>query len=144
MDHRKVLLEKLVKLDGIDPEHFPVVSLDEYFVGNEQEDCIAPNQWGYRRPSLSEIYARLKALEARTDVQGVLVGLHEDWSASLNDESWPAAENIHIYSSAPQDVADGWIEGFESSGIGPGWPYGKHASAPDPIAGYRVYTVYWN
>jgi hypothetical protein len=145
MDYRKALLEKLEELDQIDPEHFPIVSLDEYFIGNEQEDSIAPNQWGYGRPPIRDIYACLKALEARSDVQGVFVGLHQDWAEALTDnELWPVAENIHIYSSASQDVADGWIEGFETDDIGPGWPYGKHAAAPDPISGYHVYTVYWD
>lgn len=145
MDHRKALLETLERLDDIDSEHLPVVSLDYYFIGNDQEDSIAPNQWGYGRPSIREIHARLKALESRSDVQGVFVGLHQDWGEALaDDELWPAAENIHIYSSVPQEVADAWIEGFESDGIGPGWPYGKHAGAPEPMAGYEVYTIYWD
>jgi hypothetical protein len=145
MDHRRALLDKLEELDQIDSEHFPIVSLDKYFIGNSQEDSIAPNQWGYGRPSIREIYARLKTIESRSDVQGVFVGLHQDWAEALTDnELWPAAENIHIYSSASQDVADGWIEGFQSDDIGPGWPYGKHAAAPDPIAGFQVYTIYWD
>jgi hypothetical protein len=145
MDHRKALLEKLKQLDDIDSDHFPVVSLDEYFIGNDQEDSIAPNQWGYGRPSIGEIYARLKTIEAKPDVQAVFVGLHQDWGEALEDDDlWPAAENIHIYSSVPQDVADEWIEGFESDGIAPGWPYGKHAAAAEPLNGYQVYTVYWD
>ena len=120
MDYRKALLGKLEELDGIDSGHCPVVSLDEYFVGNHQEDSIAPNQWGEGRPPIAEIYARLKAIEARPDVQGVFVGLHQEWGEALEDDGlWPAAENIHIYSSAPQDVADGWIAGFLSDGIRP-------------------------
>ena len=145
MDHRETLLERLQKLDEIDSKHFPVVSLDEYFMGNEQEDSIAPNQWGYGRPSIRDIYTRLKAIEERSDVQGVFVGLHQDWAEALeDDELWPAAENIHIFSSAPQDIADAWVEGFESDGVGTGWPYGKHAATPDPIDDHQVYTVYWD
>ena len=145
MDHRTVLLEKLKRLDEIDSEHFPVVTLDEYFIGNDQEDSIAPNQWGDGRPSIREIHARLKEIEARPDVQGVFVGLHQDWGAALEDDAmWPAAENIHVYSSAPRKVADKWIEGFASDGISPGWPYGKHAATPEPPDGYRVYTIYWD
>ena len=145
MDYRKALLDKLIVLDGIDKDHFPVVTLDEYFTGNTQEDSIAPNQWGYGRPSIKEIYSRFKEIEARDDVQGVFVGLHQDWGEALdNDSSWPDAENIHVFSSAPQDVADRWIAGLESDGISLGWPYGKHAAAPEPPAGFQVYTVYWD
>jgi len=145
VDHRRTLLDKLKKLDEIDSKHLPVVTLDDYFIGNDDEFSIAPNQWEYGRPSIREIYSRLKEIEARPDVQGVFVGLHQDWEAALdNDAMWPAAENIHVYSSAPQEVADKWIEGFESDGIGPGWPYGKHAAAPEPPDGCQVYTIYWD
>lgn len=145
MDHRKALLEKIQKLDAIDAEHFPVVTLDDYFVGNTQEDSIAPNDWGYGRPSIADIYARFKAVAARPDVQGVFVGLHDEWTEALDDDKlWPAAENIHVFSSAPQEVADQWIEGLSADGIGLGWPYGKHAGSPEPDDGFHVYTVYWD
>lgn len=145
MGHRGALLRKLEELDEIDAEHLPIVPIDDYFVGNEQEDSIAPNQWGYGRPSIRAIYAKLKEIEARPDVQGVFVGLHQEWGESLeHDDLWPAAENIHIFSSVPQEIADQWIEGFESNGIGPGWSYGKHAAAPEPPSGYQVYTIYWD
>ena len=78
-------------------------------------------------------------------MQGVFVGLHGEWSESLQDDAlWPAAENIHIYSCAPQDTADQWIGGLEADGISPGWPYGTHACAPQPLPGYQVYTIYWD
>lgn len=145
MDHRKILLDKLVALDDVDSEHFPVVTLDEYFTGNTDEESIAPNQWGYRRPSIKEIYSRFKAIESRDDVQGVFVGLHQCWGEALDDDTlWPAAENIHVLSSVPQDVADQWIEGLESDGIGLGWPYGKHSASPEPSEGFHVYTVFWD
>lgn len=144
MNHRQILLEKLEALDAQDDDHFPIVTLDDYFLGNDQEASIAPNQWEYGRPPLQEIYARFKAIAERPDVQGVFVGLHQDWSYALESDDWPAAENIHVYSSAPQAVADTWIDGLEADGITAGWPYGKHAAAPEPQNGHHVYTVYWD
>lgn len=145
MDPRKALLQKLAELDAIDPEHLPVVPLEAYFAGNDQEDSIAPNQCGYGRPSLRDLHAHFKRIEARDDVQGVFLGLHQEWSEALgDDELWPAAENIHVLTSAPQEVADTWIQGLESGGISPGWPYGRHAAAPEPIDGFQIYTVYWD
>ena len=29
-----------------DKEHLPLLTLDEFFDGNPEEDSIAPNQWG--------------------------------------------------------------------------------------------------
>ena len=48
MDARKTLLDKLEALDALDEDHLPVVTLDEYFDGNAQEDSIAPNSMGLR------------------------------------------------------------------------------------------------
>ncbi|MBE9610411.1 hypothetical protein [Chitinilyticum piscinae] len=144
-DYRKQLLNKLLALDEIDSEHLPVVTLDEYFTGNEQEESIAPNQWAFGRPSIRELYAHFSQIQARDDVQCVLVGLHQDWGMALeNDTDWPAAENIHIISTAPSHIAEQWAEGLESDGIGVGWPYGKHSAAPDPQNGAQVYTVFWD
>ena len=144
MELRRALLARIAELDELDDKHFPTVSLDDYFLGNDQEDSIAPNQWGDGRPSIREIHARLKEIEARPDVQGVFVGIHQDWPDAERFGDWPPAENIHIYSSASQAIADGWIEGFLADGISPGWPYGKHVASPDPLPGYQVYTIYWD
>lgn len=144
MDLRKALYAKVEALHEIDSEHFPVVSVDDYFIGNDDEESIAPNQWGDGRPSIRDIYDRLKRIEARPDVQGVFVGIHQDWPDAERFEQWVPAENIHIYSFAPQDVAEQWIDGLMSDGIGPGWPYGKHAAAPESLDGYHVYTIYWD
>ena len=144
MDLRKALYAKVEALHEVDGEHFPVVSLDEYFLGNEDEQSIAPNQWGDGRPTIRELYEHFKRIEARPDVQGVFVGIHQDWPETEGFGDWVPAENIHIYSSAPQDVAERWIDGLMSDGIGAGWPYGKHAAAPEPLEGYQVYTVYWD
>lgn len=144
MDARKTLLDKLEALDALDEDHLPVVTLDEYFDGNAQEDSIAPNQWGYGRPTLREIHAHFQAIARRPDVQGVYVGLHQDWGMALECDDWPAAENIHVISSATQADAERWLEGLEADGLITGWPYGKHAAAPEAGEGFQVYTVCWD
>src|SRR4051794_37386983 len=103
----------------------PVVTLDSFFEDNGDEYSIAPNQWGYGRPALATMYQTFKAIAARSDVQAVLVGLHDDW----NDEAWaeriPPAENVHIYTSAGQGEVEEWVAELRSDGVIEGWPYGK-------------------
>lgn len=144
MDLRKALYARVEALHEIDSEHPPLVTLDEYFLGNDDDESIAPNQWGDGRPAIREIYERFKKINARPDVRGIYVCIHQDWPEAERFEEWVPAENIHIYTSASQEEAEEWIEGLMSDGIGPGWPYGKHAAAPEPPDGYRVYTVYWD
>lgn len=59
-------------------ERLPLLSLDEFFNGNTSEDSIAPNQLGYGRPSLAEIWEALHKLELMPDMAWVRVVLHDD------------------------------------------------------------------
>ncbi len=74
MSARQELLDLLERLDARDPEHLPVVPLAAYFEGNDFEECIAPNQWGFGRPPIAELYARLAAIAEKPEVEGVYVG----------------------------------------------------------------------
>lgn len=122
----------------------PTVPLELFFEGNDQEESIAPNQWGDGRPPVAQMYEIFKRIAARDDVQTVVVGLHFDWNDNTFPDSWPPAENIHIYTSASHAEVDTWIEGLHSDGAGIGWPYGEPRNAPTAKDGYRVYTVYWD
>src|SRR5688572_25162178 len=102
---REQLLAEIESQVEVNPHIPPVVGLDEYFSGNTDEACIAPNQVGYGRPALAELYVKFKGIEKRADVQAVLVGIHPDWAEAKDcPEVWPSAENVHIYTSAPKDV----------------------------------------
>ena len=61
-----------------DKEHLPLLTLDEFFDGNPEEDSIAPNQWGYGRPSLAEMRDMLRRIELMPNVAWVRVALHDD------------------------------------------------------------------
>uniref|UniRef100_UPI003FF00F96 hypothetical protein n=1 Tax=Faecalibacterium prausnitzii TaxID=853 RepID=UPI003FF00F96 len=59
-------------------ERFPLLTLDEFFNGNTEEDSIAPNQWEYGRPTLSEIWDMLQKIELMPNIAWVRVVLHDD------------------------------------------------------------------
>ena len=63
---------------GEDREHLPLLTLDEFFDGNSEEDSIAPNQWGYGRPALVEIRDMLQRIESMPNVVWIRVALHDD------------------------------------------------------------------
>lgn len=145
MSAREDLIAELQAQANRDAKSPPVVALVQYFAENTDEECIAPNQVGYGRPSLADFYAGFRTIQEREDVEGVFVGLHDDWREALKyPDDWPAAENIHNFTTAPADEVEEWISGLESDGAGEGWPYGKHPSAPEPPAGYQVMTIFWD
>lgn len=59
-------------------ECLPLLTLDEFFEGNTEEDSIAPNQCGFGRPSLSEIWDIFRKIEGVPDIAWVRVALHDD------------------------------------------------------------------
>lgn len=59
-------------------DKFPLLTLDEFFDGNIEEYSIAPNQWGDGRPSLDEMWERLREIEQMPNVAWVRVALHDD------------------------------------------------------------------
>lgn len=56
----------------------PLLTLDEFFEGNTAEDSIAPNDWGYGRPSISEIWDLMRNLEKNPDIAWIRIELHND------------------------------------------------------------------
>ena len=56
----------------------PLLTLDEFFRRNTEENSIAPNQWGYGRPTLSELWDVLKKVESLSETAWVRAALHDD------------------------------------------------------------------
>lgn len=59
-------------------ERFPPLILYEFFEENTQEDSIVPNQCGYGRPPLTEMWDMLRKPESMPSIAWVRVSLHDD------------------------------------------------------------------
>jgi hypothetical protein len=142
MLHR--LHEYLATVDWAEGDTPPLVDFHLYFEGNDEEECIAPNQWGDGRPPIAALYEKFKEIAARPDVERVLVGLHYDWNDPDYADLFPPAENVHILTSASQDEVETWTAGLKADGAIKGWPYGKPRNAPDPSPGFTVFSICWD
>ena len=110
-----------------------MVPLAAYFEGNDFEECIAPNQWvsvARRLPSCTHAWPRSpKSLKWKVSTSACT----KTGVKRLEDDSeWPAAENVHVLTSADVETVEGWLQGLECDGVGEGWPYGEHVDAPIP------------
>lgn len=74
--------KKMMEQDG---ECLPLLTLDQFFLDNVEEESIAPNQWLYGRPSISDISSMLKELEKNDTIAWVRVSLHDDTEIEVND-----------------------------------------------------------
>ncbi|MFG3223776.1 hypothetical protein ACGF07_03175 [Kitasatospora sp. NPDC048194] len=117
----------------------PLLTLDEFFDGNDNEGCIAPNQWGYGRPALAELAERFRAIEGREDVAWVRVQLHPE---TLEMDEL-AGEAVAICTTADESACSAWIDGFEASGVIPEL-VDVFRDIPEVPPGATVWSVVWD
>jgi hypothetical protein len=131
--------------DG-DARSLPLLTLAEFFDDNDDEESLAPNQWGEGRPPLAEVRQRLEHLAARDGVAWVRVELHEE--SVEDDAGWIAAEAVAVCTTlVPEEVedlvgadelqADGVVEGYV-------YPEDWFSEIPEIPQGYRVLSLVWD
>jgi hypothetical protein len=121
----------------------PVVTLEEFFEGNTDPQSIAPNLDG--DVPLEVFFGKLKAIRARDDVREVFVNIYDLSSIIFGDANgWPMAENVHVLTSASEDVVQGWAADLQSDGAVEGWPYRRAPIAAAEPEGFRWWAFTWD
>ena len=142
MDYRRELIEKIkrIGLPGAGGP-LPVVSLEDFFVGNEDYGSIGCNLWEHPGPQF--FFEVLKGIRARGDVQDVLVEINE---VEEGDESmWPFSDRVYILSGAAREEVADWVAALMPDEVEEGFAYGgPPASAPELGAGTKAYGVWWD
>ena len=119
----------------------PVVSLENFFEGNDDYGSIGCNLSADEHPGPQGFYEILRAIRQREDVQDVLVEIHE-WEE--DEEAWPFSERIYILTTAtPNDVAQ-WVACLHPDDVSEGYAFGKPPFAPISEPGQRVFSVWWD
>ncbi len=116
----------------------PIVSLEEFFTGNEDLGSIGCNLTEH--PGMAAFYTELKSIRERQDVQGVLVAIHE----LDGDSIWPFSECIYILTSAPIEEVSRWMKRLQPSEVSEGWLYNEPPNAPKVEERMRVVSCWWD
>jgi hypothetical protein len=150
LDRQEFLKEFARRYQAADGK-LPLLTLDEFFCGNDEEDSLAPNQWGYRRPALGEIWAKLQTIEMRPDVAWVRVQLHFDTEVEVTETDFVcdiAAEAIAICTSATPEAIESaadtaWLC---SDGVIKGWVNNtdEFTDVPAIPDRYQVLSIVWD
>lgn len=127
-------------------DRYPLLTIDEFFDGNDDEQSIAPNQYGYGRPDLAEIAGRLETLAADPAVDWVRIQPHEEMFEDTYDGI--AAESVAICTSLSNEDVDARldIESLMSEGVFEGFSYAEedYCDIPPIGANYSILTLTWD
>jgi hypothetical protein len=142
MDYRRKLIERIKLLGLPSPgKPLPLVSLEDFFYGNEDYGSIGCNIPEHPGPQV--FFEILKRIRLRDDVQDVLVEINE---VEESDETmWPFADRVYILTSGSKEEVEGWAAPLMPDEIEEGYAYGEHtASAPALKQGMKIYSVWWD
>ncbi|HZP65840.1 MAG TPA: hypothetical protein VFB32_05985, partial [Rudaea sp.] len=121
---RKRLIAKIEKLRD---KGEPLVTVHDFFDGNQDSHSLGANAADGARPSLEACHKILAEIDARENVQAVLVAIDEtpDPSEPSDDELWPSSDMIYILTSARRGDVERWaatLGADETSELGEKWP----------------------
>jgi hypothetical protein len=138
MASRERLLQKIQR-HGL-PEiegPLPVVSLEDFFVGNSDERSIGRRLPDH--PGVTTFFTTLRTIRERPDVQDVLVEIYD-----VNEvDDWPYAQRVYIITSASERHVAAWLETLRPSEVAAGWQGERPRAAPSRDEGMYVYAATW-
>jgi hypothetical protein len=135
------LIEQVRKLGLPSPDcPLPLVTLEQFFVGNDDEGSIGCNLTPMLGPQF--FFEKLKSIRSHPSVDSLLVEVNE--VQEENPEIWPFSDRVYVFTNrTPEDVAR-WTAALQPDAIEEGFSQGRHNCAPDLKPGYRCYGVWWD
>jgi hypothetical protein len=151
MGKREDLVAKIMaQYDADDrPEVLPVVGVNEFFDGNDDQYSIAPNIVGSGHPGLAEFHRILCDIRSKPNVQDVLIAIHESPYTDDPEDAdiWPDSDTVYVLTSATPEQLAGWASALHCNEVGEGWSCGtgiRPSAAPELESGMRVLTLWWD
>ena len=137
---RRNLIEriKILGLPGSD-RPLPLVTLEEFFVGNDDYGSIGCNLSPQLGPQV--FFERLNFVRSQSNVQEVFVEINE---VAEDPTTWPFADRVYVLTSAAAADVERWTADLLPDSIDEGFAYGEPTSAPALSPGYTCYGVWWD
>ena len=137
--NRALLVAAIAEQPTSENDPLPVVGLEAFFEGNDDEGSIGCNL--HPHPGLEVFFSELKALRTRSDVQDVLVEIYE----VENDERyWPFSERVYVLTSLDVSSVEQKVVRLEPSQVDLGWFQGAPTAALDLDKGMHVVSCWWD
>ena len=141
MSYREALIAKALKQGcGVEGQPLPAVSLEDFFVENDDLGSIGCNLEPH--PGIPRFYQPLLSIRDRESVQDVLVEINE---IEVSDQGmWPFSERVYFLTRASKAEVATWMEELEPDSIAEGYMFGIPAAAPELLPGMRVLNAWWD
>jgi hypothetical protein len=165
----KELMDKIqlqgVSVDASDGGPSALVSLEDFFIGNDDYGSFAanvtlppppppPGIWGrvrslFRPPSGGvpgplAFYELFKRVRDRDEVQDVLVEIRE-LEEEADGRQWPYSDTIYILARASREEVAKWLEGpLHPDDLSEGYGEEQPPAAPELADGVKVYAAWWD
>lgn len=136
MNKKEKLIEKIHSFGY--PENEIVVSLDDFFDGNNDPASIGPNIHT-DQPSPQEFYQKLSELKNSEKVEEILIRIQD-----VEDLDWPFTDTVYVISKLSLQELKSQLTDLQPDEIYEEWMYGKPINAPEIKDGYSISSVWWD
>ena len=138
---RKELIERIKQRGLPSPDRpMPLVTLEEFFVGNDDYGSIGCNLTPMLGPRF--FYERLKFIRSQANVQDVLVEVAE--VVEEDPATWPFAARVYVFTDGTAEDVEHWTAPLKPDPIEEGFANGRPDGAPELKPGYKCYGVWWD
>ena len=120
-------------------ENLPLVTLEEFFVGNDDGASIWCNF--LNGPTPDKVYGILKGIRDRQDVADVRILVTQ---FDGGEEDWPFSDTVYFITSCSEAEVLSWIgDEYAPDEIESGASFGRAESVPVP-KGMQVIYAWWD
>lgn len=137
---RQQLMDK-IKQQQLENEVELVVSVDDFFTGNEDYGSIGCNLTPTLGPQV--FYEQLKTVYSRPDVQDVLVEIRDTNENDPNPLVWPFSDQIYIVTSAPHEEVVKWLARLKPDEVEPTY-IDTRVQSIELESGMEIYRAWWD
>lgn len=119
----------------------PIVSLDDFFIGNEDIGSIGCNL----SPPLTQgiFYQNLKDICSRPDVEEIWIEITDLEEDNPDPLTWPFSDKIFIVTSASQPEVARWLEPLQPDEVD-SFYINSRLKSTELEAGTKIYRAWWD
>ncbi len=136
MSKKDKLFEKIESLGY--PENEILVTLDDFFEGNNDSASIGVNIYPHQPPP-SYFYSKFKEISQLDSVDNIYVRI-----ADTEDGNWAYTDVVYIITTLAKVDLQQLLTDLQPDEIYEDWMYDKPINAPELTNNFKVYSIWWD